>query len=47
MKLLIFFLIIFIIFLGLWIPYLNTLMMKIWRTKGMLNMIPMSIISNN
>jgi hypothetical protein len=47
MKLGIFFLCIIIIFLFLWIPYLNTLMQKIWRTKGMLNMIPMSIIKNN
>jgi len=47
LKLLIFFLIIVVIFLGVWIPYIKTLMKKIWRTKGMLNMIPLNIICNN
>jgi len=43
----IFMIMIFIVFLFIWIPYLNNLNTKIWRTKGMLNMIPMEIISKN
>ena len=43
----IFMIMIFIVFLFIWIPYLNNLNTKIWRTKGMLNMIPMDIISKN
>jgi hypothetical protein len=34
-KLLIFFIMIFIIFLGIYIPYLNNLSVRIWKTKGM------------
>ncbi len=30
-----------------WIPYLSKIKEKIWRVKGMLNMIPMDIIGNN
>ena len=40
------FLIIFI-FVGVWTPYLQNLSKKIWKTKGMLNMIPLDIIKNN
>jgi hypothetical protein len=36
-----------ILYLVLWLPYLADLNMKIWRTKGMLNMIPMSTIIKN
>jgi len=36
-----------VIFLFLWVPYLKRLSMKIFRTKGMLNMIPMDIISKS
>jgi uncharacterized membrane protein len=36
---------IFFIYLFVWSPYLRNLSSKIWRTKGMLNMIPMEIIS--
>lgn len=32
------------LYVFLWLPYRNDLNLKIWRTKGMLNMIPMSII---
>lgn len=44
--------IVFIIFLILnhvffWIPYQGSLNNKIWRTKGMLNMIPIEIIIRN
>jgi len=46
-KLLIFFIMIFIIFLGIYIPYLNNLSVRIWKTKGMLNMIPMDILKTN
>jgi len=34
-------------FLVLWIPYMRRLRDDIWRTKGMLNMIPMEIINEN
>lgn len=30
-----------------WLPYLSQVKEKIWRVKGMLNMIPMDIIGNN
>lgn len=36
-----------LMFLFVWIPYLRNLSQKIWRTKGMLNMIPMHLISRN
>ena len=36
-----------ILYIVIWKPYLKKLNMKIWRTKGMLNMIPMSMISKN
>ncbi|EAR98621.2 PAS domain S-box protein (macronuclear) [Tetrahymena thermophila SB210] len=36
-----------IVFLGVWLPYLQQLSHKIWRTKGMLNMIPMDIITKD
>ena len=32
------------VFFVIWIPYLSSLNIKIWRTKGMLNMIPMEVI---
>ena len=44
---LVFFIMIFIIFMGIYIPYLKNLSNRIWRTKGMLNMIPMDILKNN
>jgi hypothetical protein len=37
----------FLVFFALWQPYLKNLKDKIFRTKGMLNMIPMDIISKN
>jgi hypothetical protein len=40
------FMIIFI-FVGVWAPYLKDLTTKIWKTKGMLNMIPLDIIKKN
>jgi hypothetical protein len=30
-----------------WLPYLGELNKKIWRTKGLLNLIPMRIVKNN
>jgi len=36
-----------VVFCFIWIPYLRNLSNKIFRTKGMLNMIPMDIISKN
>lgn len=36
-----------ILFFLIWMPYLTKLSMQIWQTKGMLNMIPMSIIQKN
>jgi hypothetical protein len=38
---------IFLVFAFIWLPYLKNLSNKIFRTKGMLNMIPMDIISKN
>ena len=35
------------VFTFVWSPYLGNLSNKIWRTKGMLNMIPMDIIGKN
>ncbi|EGR33302.1 PAS domain S-box family protein [Ichthyophthirius multifiliis] len=35
------------VFIVLWIPYQNMLSQKIWRTKGMLHMIPMDIITKD
>ena len=35
------------VFIIVWIPYLNGLNIKIWRTKGMLNMIPMEVINKH
>ena len=43
----VFLIMIVIVFLFIWTPYLKNLNTKIWRTKGMLNMIPMDIISKN
>lgn len=37
----------FVVFFFLWSPFLRALINKIWRTKGMLGMIPMSIILKN
>jgi hypothetical protein len=37
----------FAIFLFLWTPYLKRVRNDIWRTKGMLNMIPMELITKN
>ena len=42
-----FILLIIFIFVGVWTPYLANLSKKIWKTKGMLNMIPLDIIKNN
>eukprot|EP01017_Pseudomicrothorax_dubius_P051294 TRINITY_DN9844_c0_g1_i1.p1 TRINITY_DN9844_c0_g1~~TRINITY_DN9844_c0_g1_i1.p1 ORF type:complete len:214 (+),score=52.27 TRINITY_DN9844_c0_g1_i1:41-643(+) len=36
-----------LIFLAAWGPYMGSLSSKIWRTKGMLNMIPMDLITKN
>ena len=35
------------VFIFGWSPYLKNLNVKIWRTKGMLNMIPMEILQKN
>ena len=35
------------VFVILWLPYRKNLSDKIFRTKGMLNMIPMDIITKN
>jgi len=34
-------------FLFIWIPYMRRINLKIWRTKGMLNMIPMEVINKH
>lgn len=36
-----------VLFLVIWRPYLKNLNNNIWRTKGMLNMIPMKAIKDN
>ena len=36
-----------ILFIFVWTPYLKNLSNKIWRTKGMLKMIPLEIITKN
>ena len=36
-----------LVFILLWLPYRKNLSDKIFRTKGMLNMIPMEIITKN
>ena len=41
------FLFIAFIYIFVWLPYLRNLSQKIWRTKGMLNMIPIDIVSKN
>ena len=46
-KLGIFLFVIIIAFIFVWSPYLRNLNIKIWRTKGMLNMIPMDILQKN
>jgi len=46
-KLVIFYIFLAIIGGFIWLPYLKNLSNKIFRTKGMLNMIPMDIISKN
>lgn len=38
---------ILVVFILIWMPYLNGLSIKIWRTKGMLNMIPMEVINKH
>jgi len=35
------------IYFFIWVPYLGNLSVKLWRTKGMLNMIPMEIIKES
>lgn len=47
---LIFFVLIIIlvmIYVFVWVPYTTDLKFKIWRTNGMLNMIPISIVTKN
>lgn len=46
-KFSVFIVVIFAIFIFVWTPYLRNLKNKIWRTKGMLNMIPIDIIKEN
>jgi PAS domain S-box-containing protein len=46
-KFIVFIVAAFLIFFFIWIPYLKRLKEKIFRTKGMLNMIPMNIITKN
>jgi hypothetical protein len=46
-KFSVFIVMLFLVFLFVWTPYLKNLNNKIWRTKGMLNMIPMDILSKN
>lgn len=43
-KFSIFIICVFLVFIVIWTPYLESLNNKIWRTKGMLKMIPVDII---
>jgi len=43
----IFIILLFLIYVFLWLPYLRGLSENIWRTKGMLNMIPMDLIKEH
>lgn len=38
---------IIIVFLFLWLPYRTNLNHQIWKTKGMLNMIPLEYLTKN
>ncbi len=46
-KFSIFIVVIVLVFLLVWIPYLSSLNNKIWRTKGMIKMIPESLLTSN
>lgn len=46
-KLVLFYILLLLVGVFIWLPYLKNLSNKIFRTKGMLNMIPMDIISKN
>jgi hypothetical protein len=37
----------FVCYKIVWLPYLKELTQKIWRTKGLLNLIPMQIVKTN
>lgn len=39
--------VIILTFFFVWLPYLRGLSNKIWRTKGMLNMIPIEVITKH
>ena len=39
--------IIFLCWRLIWTPYLEEMNHKIWRTKGLLNLIPMRVVKNN
>jgi len=43
----VFIVVIILVFFFIWSPYLESLNNKIWRTKGMLNMIPVDIITKH
>ena len=46
-KFVVFIFVLILMFIFIWQPYVRALSEKIWRTKGMLNMIPMSVIIKN
>jgi|JI6StandDraft_1071083.scaffolds.fasta_scaffold05710_10 hypothetical protein len=35
------------LFVAAWLPFLRKLNSKVWMTKGMLNMIPLNLVSSN
>jgi Kef-type K+ transport system membrane component KefB len=37
----------FLIYIFLWNPYIRKVKNNIWRTKGMLNMVPLILLQNN
>lgn len=40
-------LLLFLLYIFIWKSYVRNLMLKIWRTQGMVNMIPFEIIKEN
>lgn len=46
-KFAVFVILLLVLFVFAWLPFLRELNAKIWMTKGMLNMIPLRLVSQN
>ncbi len=46
-KFSVFTIVMLVLFVGAWLPFMRSLNAKIWMTKGMLNMIPLEMVSSN